>query len=105
MAQDPRLSSFNAERRGHWNRVATTHPEVSAFAGEYYRRLAQIYRFFIPPGLRVLEIGSGSGDLLAALEPADGTGVDFSEEMVRRASARHPTLKFVQADAHDLAAL
>jgi SAM-dependent methyltransferase len=105
MARDPRLTSFNAERTGHWNRVAAAEPEVSSFAAEYYRRLAQIYRFLVPPGLRVLEIGSGSGNLLAALDPREGIGVDFSEEMVRRAAARHPALKFIHADAHDLGAL
>jgi hypothetical protein len=41
--------------------------------------------------------------LLAALEPAYGVGVDFSGAMIRRAAARHADLRFVQADAHDLA--
>jgi hypothetical protein len=35
-------------------------------------------RFLIPPGKRVFELGCGSGDLLAALEPSYGVGVDFS---------------------------
>ena len=52
--------------------------------GRHYRgRLAEIYRFLVPPGQRVLELGCGSGDLLAALRPACGVGVDFSAEMVK----------------------
>ena len=42
------------------------------------------------------------GDLLAAMEPSQGTGVDFSEEMVRLAQSRHPHITFIQADAHEL---
>jgi glycosyl transferase family 2/methyltransferase family protein len=43
----------------------------------------------------VLELGSGSGDLLAALRPARGLGVDVSAEMTRLAQSRHPELEFV----------
>src|SRR5262245_49232669 len=35
-------------------------------------------RFLVPPGLRILELGCGSGSLLAALQPSMGVGVDFS---------------------------
>ena len=54
----------------------------------------------ISPGLRVLEIGCARGDLLAALEPGLGVGVDFSREMIARARRAHPHLAFVEADAH-----
>ena len=43
----------------------------------------------MPPGASVLEIGCGGGDLLAALRPADGLGVDVSAGMIELAS-RHP---------------
>jgi SAM-dependent methyltransferase len=52
--------------------------------------------------MRVLELGCGTGDLLAALRPARGVGVDFAPEMVRLASTRHPGLAFVQGDASRL---
>jgi hypothetical protein len=32
-------------------------------------------------------------------------GVDFSPEMIRRGRSKHPTLEFIEADAHDLAAI
>ncbi|MGO8925437.1 MAG: hypothetical protein ACLQU3_00735 [Limisphaerales bacterium] len=35
-----------------------------------------------PPGLRVLEVGCGLGDLLAAVKPARGPGLDFSPAMI-----------------------
>jgi SAM-dependent methyltransferase len=67
--------------------------------------LQHVYRFLVSPGQRVLEIGCGDGDLLAALEPSEGLGVDFSAGMVERAAKLHPNLRFLQADAHDLTAL
>lgn len=102
VARDARLEEFSAERVRHWDAVARISAEPSIFAKEYYRRLGEIYRFLIPPGLRVLEVGCGSGDLLAAVAPRQGLGVDFSAEMVHRASRRHPALTFLRADAHDL---
>jgi SAM-dependent methyltransferase len=63
--------------------------------GTYHRLLECVYRFQIPRGASVLEIGSGSGDLLAALAPTDGVGVDISPGMTDLARERHPELEFV----------
>ena len=52
--------------------------------------------------MRVLEVGCGQGDLLAALRPSLGVGVDLSAPMVRQASEKYPHLRFIQADAHAL---
>ena len=69
---------------------------------EYDRKFM---RFLIPPGKRVLELGCGRGDLLAALEPSYGVGVDFSPATIATAKASHPDLHFVLGDAEDPAAL
>ncbi|MDQ3823626.1 MAG: glycosyltransferase [Actinomycetota bacterium] len=68
----------------------------------YHRLIEQIFRFQIPRGSRVLEIGSGSGDLLAALEPSVGVGVDVSPGMVALARSRHPGLRFEVAAGEEL---
>jgi SAM-dependent methyltransferase len=62
----------------------------------YHRLVSRIYRTLIPPGQRVLEIGSGSGDLLADLSPSEGVGVDVSRGMVELAAQKHPGLQFRQ---------
>ncbi len=56
----------------------------------YHRLLRREYRFWITPDRRVLEVGCGLGDLLAAVEPRAGLGLDLSPEMARRARLRHP---------------
>ncbi len=71
--------------------------------GDYYHHtLANIYRRLVLPGQKVLEIGCSRGDLLAALEPSLGIGIDLSGKMVEMAQKAHPHLIFLQADAHEL---
>ena len=94
---------YRAERSAHWDAVARASDRWQGLGGAYHRRLERVYRFLVPPGQRVLELGCGRGDLLAAVEPSAGVGIDFSGEMVRRAAERHqrnPRLRFLQADAH-----
>ena len=58
-------------------------------------------KFLIPEGARVLELGCGTGDLFAALKPAFGVGVDFSECMIAQARQAHPHLTFLVGDIED----
>ncbi len=68
----------------------------------YHRELQRLYAFLIPPGRSVLEVGCGTGDLLASVRPSLGVGVDFSRSAVRIARSRHPGLRFLVADADRL---
>jgi len=88
---------YRAERIGFWNGYV----RKPASAG-YYRRLAEVYRYLVPPRSRVLELGCGTGDLLAALEPSLGVGIDFAPELLKRAARNHPQLRFIQGDADRL---
>ena len=99
---DPAQQAYTCERIRHWDTVGAHLDEIPAWSRVYHRRLERVYRSLVPPGQRVLEVGCGQGDLLAALEPSLGVGVDFSSRMLDRARARHPQLLFIQADAHDL---
>lgn len=75
-------------------------PERSKEVQRYYHELLlNYYRFLVPPGQRVLEVGCGLGDLLAGMQPSRGMGVDFSPAMLELARARHPELEFVLGDA------
>ncbi len=67
----------------------------------FYRNDRQYMRFLIPEGVRVLDLGCGIGDLLAALEPSHGVGVDFSSAMVDEARRRYPQLEFHVGDIED----
>jgi SAM-dependent methyltransferase len=91
---------FQERRRRFWDDHAL---DLDTPPATYYHdRLEQIYRHLVPVGSSVIELGSGDGDLLAALEPKRGVGVDFSTENVELARSRHPDLEFVEADVHEL---
>jgi ubiquinone/menaquinone biosynthesis C-methylase UbiE len=93
-------AEFNQNRQQYWDHAAKELDNDPAIRNYYRRRLAELYIFLIPPGMRVLEIGSGQGDLLAALRPSYGVGIDLSPLMTERAQRRHPEVRFLQADAH-----
>ena len=67
----------------------------------YHEQDLSYLRFLIPEGLRVLDLGCGTGDLLAGLKPSYGLGVDFSPAMVEQAGRYHPGLQFRVGDVED----
>jgi SAM-dependent methyltransferase len=67
----------------------------------YYRYDRAYMRFLVRPGQRVLELGCGTGELLNALAPSWGVGVDLSERMLDVARSRYPQFEFRQGDAEN----
>jgi SAM-dependent methyltransferase len=68
----------------------------------YYQEDWNYMRFLVPEGKRVLDLGCGTGDLLNALRPSIGVGVDFSQAMIDIAKRTHPHLTFVHGDIENL---
>lgn len=93
---------YQKARLRYWNEIAHKLETWAGWGGCYHDRLIAIYQSLISPGQTVIELGCARGDLLAALRPALGIGVDFSEEMISAARRRHPSLRFVHADVHTL---
>ena len=89
--------------RDRFDRLASERESWQRRASYYYGDQRRYLRFLIPEGLRVLEIGCGLGDQLAALKPRRGLGIDLSEAMVKEATRRHPELEFLVGDGEALA--
>ena len=68
----------------------------------YYADLERLHQLLVAPGMRVLEIGCGLGDLLAQLQPSHGVGVELDPELAAAAQQRHPQLRIVAADAETI---
>lgn len=94
--------SYKEEVQKHFEAVAYSLERWRRRNRYYYQDIEALCRFLIPQGSRVLEIGSGNGDLLAALGCGAGLGIDFSASMVALARERHPDLQFLCQDAEKL---
>jgi ubiquinone/menaquinone biosynthesis C-methylase UbiE len=97
--------TYQETRIAHWDSIARKRDAWQGMGRWYHRRLAEIYKFYVSPNMRVLEIGCGDGRLLASLDPGYGVGVDFSEEMLQRAKDQYTHLEFIHVDAHDLSGI
>lgn len=88
---------------------------IDALAGErqhwmkknwhYYQDQIAFLRYNIPAGKSVLEIGCGTGSILAALQPSRGVGIDISAKMIdeaRKNLFQLTKLEFICADAEEL---
>ncbi|HKK17305.1 MAG TPA: bifunctional class I SAM-dependent methyltransferase/glycosyltransferase family 2 protein [Opitutales bacterium] len=88
----------------HFDWVAEHDAGPRKFQRGFRAQSREFLRFHIQEGMRVLEWGCGPGDLLAALKPSRGLGIDLSPKMVERARASHPdeNLEFREGDLHEL---
>jgi SAM-dependent methyltransferase len=91
---------YNQSRARYWERYALAPGRWERTRSYYRERLREIYRFLIPPGLRVPELGCGNGDLLASPRPSRGLGVDICPAMVERARAAYRDHEFRVLDVH-----
>jgi SAM-dependent methyltransferase len=75
---------------------------------QYDLEVDRLFASIVPEGCRVLEVGCGSGRLLAALRPAYGLGVDLDAEKIsaaRELFADRPELHFQVGPAEEMASL
>jgi ubiquinone/menaquinone biosynthesis C-methylase UbiE len=102
LSSDYTKDIFKQQRVNHWDQIARKTDSWTSWGIYYRRRLIDLYKSMIPEGKTILEVGSGKGELLAALKPERGIGIDFSKEMIKRARNKFPDLIFIEADAHEI---
>jgi SAM-dependent methyltransferase len=96
--------------RAHWDQLAATYDLAKSRNDAYYAALKALMDESIPRSHRgsVLEVGCGTGQLLASLEPRRGVGIDLSPAMIDQARARaagRSSLLFEVMDAAAAASL
>lgn len=99
LKRDEQLSN---QRKSFFESVAFQYENPGPFKKYYYKRLQKLVGFNIPKGSNILELGCGTGDLIASLEPKRGVGVDFSSKMIEMAKSRHPEIEFIEGDIHQI---
>jgi glycosyltransferase involved in cell wall biosynthesis len=90
---------YKVEVREHYDRVAARRDAFHRRNSYYHQYLLSALGRLVPQGRSVLELGCGTGDLLAGLNPAVGVGVDISPAMIAIARAKYPGIEFETADA------
>jgi len=90
------------EVRKYYDRMASEYDGWKQRNWYYYLDLQKCHRFIVPANQRVLEIGCGTGDLLNALKPSRGLGIDISQKMIEIAKKKYPDLEFKTGDAECL---
>ncbi len=96
---EPMKSIDNSEQ--HFDDIASDYDYWKNLNLYYYQNLFKLYSSFIPKGSSVVEIGCGTGDVLAYLEPRTGLGLDVSDQMILIAQKKHadkPNIRFVRED-------
>lgn len=68
----------------------------------YWNYITRYCDYFIHDDDTVLEIGCGTGELLAELKGKRKLGIDFSEKMIEGARKNYPDLEFRVMDANEL---
>lgn len=96
-----------AATRAHWNALADGYDEAKARRQVYHQTLKELLRECLGPAARrrVLDVGCGTGQLLAHLDPEAGVGVDASRRMIERAASRfadRSELTFTVMDATEV---
>lgn len=86
----------------YFNQIAPERDQWKKKNATYYDDIVKCLQFIIPRGKSVLEIGCGTGDLVDALKPERGVGIDISSGMVRTAREKYPAHSFIEMDAEHL---
>lgn len=93
-ATGPTRDPHYAEIIGFFDRFADHEDTWLRRTRGYHSLVTAVAASIVPPGADVLEVGCGRGDLLAALRPSRGVGIDISPRMTDAARERHPELEF-----------
>jgi SAM-dependent methyltransferase len=65
----------------------------------YHEQVTELVAGAVVPDRRVLDIGSGTGDVLATIQPSTGLGLNVVDRLTELAREKYPHLRFETFDA------
>ena len=88
----------------HFERMAERYDAYKKKNAYYYEAVKNMYGELIRESDKksILEIGCGTGDIIASLRPKLGMGIDLSQRMIELAKKKHPEIGFRAASAEDV---
>lgn len=110
MANNNPITNVNKEALSFRKQTILEYADLMAPKRNAWRQKNEIFyssdlaymRYLIPEDKRILDLGCGTGQLLADLKPLKGVGVDFSEKMIEIARESYPDLSFYVGDVENL---
>ena len=85
--------------RTHFDQLAPDYDRWKRKARYYYEHLKTTVLDVVPRGATgVCDVGCGTGDMLAAIAPGRGVGLDLSRSMVEVAMAKYPQFDYLVHD-------
>ena len=97
-----RTSHIQARLVQYFDSIASRWDKWQARNQYYHKTIEQLLQFLITPNFSVLELGCATGDLINAVHPSFGVGVDISPAMVQLAQQKYPHHLFYAMDAEEL---
>lgn len=88
--------------QAHFDGIARDYDGWKRKNSYYYSNIKAFISRIIPTKSSVLEVGCGTGEILAAMKPSRGVGIDISEEMIKLASEKFPEYTFIHAPIENL---
>ena len=94
---------MDSNNHSYFNQLAAKRKK-RGFSSYYWNEITNYCNYFSHEDSSVLEIGCGSGDLLAGIAGSKKTGIDFSEEYIRWAKEKHnnSNIEFLLMDANSI---
>lgn len=86
----------------HFDEIAPNYDYWKKKNAYYYSTIKTFISRIIPEGSSVLEVGCGTGEILATTKPQRGVGIDISKKMVELASQKFPQYTFIHSPIEDL---
>lgn len=84
----------NKNVQEHFDQLASSYDLIKKRNWYYLQSVKKVIREVVPPNKRVLEIGTGTGEVLNYLKPSYGVGLDISPRMIACARQKYPHLEF-----------
>jgi len=86
----------------YWDSLAPQRQRYRKRVKYFHAEKERFFRFMVGEGRSVLEVGCGTGELVAGLGAGRRVGIDFSEKMLEIARETHPECEFQVMDAQEI---
>ncbi|TAJ09067.1 glycosyltransferase [Marinilabiliaceae bacterium JC017] len=90
------------ERKQYFEKHADNWIKYRKRRSYYWDSISRFCNYYIHEGATVLEIGCGTGELLASVNGKQKTGIDFCNTLIQQAKTQFPDIRFEVMEAEQI---